>query len=335
MKRALDVDNLINADAKATQIAEQWEEWNTYRRRWLEEKKELRDYLYATDTRTTSNSKLPWSNSTTTPKLTQIYDNLKANYTATLFPNSNWMRWIPVTPADATRAKRDAAQSYMDAKLKQSKFTQTVDTLIDDFIQTGNCFGTVEWANESYKISDQDDYVGGYVGPRIVRISPYDICFDPTAADFKHTPKIVRSIKTLGEVANEFEGSPELQEIFSRMLHNRSEVGSAAQTDKGQGFIADGFGSIENYYQSSYVEFLTFYGDIFDRHGVDLSDLDDEQPKPKRRSLDELARRRKHGKVEGLDARTRREQELRHVVQSAHSGKRPGITVLEVRYSSF
>jgi len=270
MKRALDVDSLVNADAKATQIAEQWEEWNTYRRRWLEEKKELRDYLYATDTRTTSNSKLPWSNSTTTPKLTQIYDNLKANYTATLFPNSNWMRWIPVTPADATRAKRDAAQSYMDAKLKQSKFTQTVDTLIDDFIQTGNCFGTVEWANESYKISDQDDYVGGYVGPRIVRISPYDICFDPTAADFKHTPKIVRSIKTLGEVANEFEGSPELQEIFSRMLHNRSEVGSAAQTDKGQGFIADGFGSIENYYQSSYVEFLTFYGDIFDRHNQEL-----------------------------------------------------------------
>lgn len=266
MKRTLDVDNLINADTKATQIAEQWEEWNTYRRRWTEEKKELRDYLYATDTRTTSNSKLPWSNSTTTPKLTQIYDNLKANYTATLFPNSQWMRWTPTVPTDASKAKRDAAQAYMDAKVKQSKFVQTVDKLIDDYIQTGNCFGTVEWANESYKISDDEDYVGGYVGPRLVRISPYDICFDPTAADFKHTPKIVRSIKTLGEVANEFEGTEELEQIFSRMLHNRSEVGSAAQTDKGQGFIADGFSSIENYYQSSYVEFLTFYGDIFDRY---------------------------------------------------------------------
>ena len=270
MKRALDVDNLINADAKATQIAEQWESWNTYRRRWLEEKKELRDYVYATDTRTTSNSKLPWSNSTTTPKLTQIYDNLKANYTATLFPNNQWMRWIPVDPSDATRAKRDAAQAYMDAKVKQSGMRRTVEELIDDYILTGNCFGTVEWVNESFKISDDDDYVGGYVGPRLIRISPYDICFDPTAADFKHTPKIVRTVKTLGEVANEFEGTPELDEIFSRMLHNRSEVGAAHQTEKGQGFIADGFGSIENYYQSSYVEFLTFYGDIFDRHNQKL-----------------------------------------------------------------
>lgn len=266
MKRALDVDTLINADAKATQIAEQFEEWNTYRRRWNEEKKELRDFVYATDTRTTSVSKLPWSNSTTTPKLTQIYDNLKANYTATLFPNSNWMRWIPVEPSDATRVKRDAAQAYMDAKVKQSNFRNTVESLVDDYILTGNCFGTVVWANESYKISEDDEYVGGYVGPRLMRISPYDICFDPTASTFKHTPKIVRSIKTLGEVANEFEGTPELEDILGRMLHNRSEVGSSNQTDKSQGFIADGFGSIENYYQSSYVEFLTFYGDIFDRY---------------------------------------------------------------------
>jgi len=265
MKRALDVDNLINADAKATQIAEQWEEWNTYRRRWLEEKKELRDYVYATDTRTTSNSKLPWSNSTTTPKITQIYDNLKANYTSALFPQEKWMRWSAEDDASATKEKRDVIQTYMSNKVEQSNFRKTAERLIDDYILTGNCFATVDFFSD-YTVLENGEQVTNYVGPRMVRISPYDICFDPTAADFSHTPKIVRSIKTLGEVANEFEGTPELQEIFKRMLHNRSEVGSAAQTDKGQGFIADGFGSIENYYQSSYVEFLTFYGDMFDRH---------------------------------------------------------------------
>src|SRR6056297_1857544 len=269
MKRALDVDNLINADAKATQIAEQWEEWNTYRRRWLEEKKELRDYLYATDTRTTSNSKLPWSNSTTTPKLTQIYDNLKANYTAALFPNENWMRWKGSDQDSASKAKVETIQAYMDNKIVQSGFRFTAEKLVDDWILTGNCFATVNFLNETMTL-ETGEQVKNYVGPSLVRISPYDIVFDPTAASFMHTPKIVRSIKTLGEVANEFEDSEELSKIFERMLFNRSEVGSAEQTDKSQGYIADGFGSIENYYQSSYVEFLTFYGDIFDRHNQEL-----------------------------------------------------------------
>ena len=55
--------------------------------------KELRNYIYATDTRTTSNSKLPWTNSTTTPKLTQIADNLHANYFSALFPQKRFFRF--------------------------------------------------------------------------------------------------------------------------------------------------------------------------------------------------------------------------------------------------
>src|SRR6056297_484491 len=263
MKRALDVDNLINADAKATQIAQQWEEWNTYRRRWIEEKKELRDFVYATDTRTTSVSKLPWSNSTTTPKIAQIYDNLKANYTAALFPSEDWMRWSATDMESGSKQKVDVIQNYMANKVTQSGFRFTAERLIDDYILTGNCFATVDFTADAYTL-ETGEQIKNYVGPRLVRISPYDICFDPTAASFTSTPKIVRSIKTLGEVANDFEDSPELLEIFDKMLHNRGEVGSATQTDKSQGFIADGFGSIENYYQSSYVEFLTFYGDIFD-----------------------------------------------------------------------
>jgi len=175
------------------------------------------------------------------------------------------MKWKANDQDSATEEKRKAAQDYMDSKLAESRFRSIVDQLIDDFILTGNCFGTVDWSNEVHKVGEED-FVAGYLGPRLVRVSPYDISFDPTATDFAHTPKIVRTIKTLGEVANEFEGTPELEEIFGRMLHNRSEVGAAHQTEKSNGYIADGFSSLENYYQSSYVEFLTFYGDIFDRH---------------------------------------------------------------------
>ena len=89
MKTVLDIENLLEPDLLATGIANRWTELAKYREKWLEEKKELRNYLFATDTSTTTNQKLPWSNSTTTPKLTQIYDNLKANYSAALFPNSN------------------------------------------------------------------------------------------------------------------------------------------------------------------------------------------------------------------------------------------------------
>ena len=82
----IDIEDTIDPHALAVDISSRWGTWNTARASKLEEWKELRNYVYATDTKTTSNSKLPWSNSTTTPKLTQISDNLHANYFAALFP---------------------------------------------------------------------------------------------------------------------------------------------------------------------------------------------------------------------------------------------------------
>ncbi len=99
MRSTVDVQHLLDSDTLAKEISSKWTLWNNNRAEWVEEKEELRNYVFATDTRTTSNSKLPWSNSTTTPKLTQIYDNLKANYTAALFPNSDWMLWCTLRSA--------------------------------------------------------------------------------------------------------------------------------------------------------------------------------------------------------------------------------------------
>lgn len=263
----LDIRNVISSDNLAVEIANKWREWTELRRPWVEEKKELRNYLYATDTKTTSNAFAPWSNSTTTPKLTQIMDNLQANYFSTLFPQQKWMRWESDNREGNTKAKRDVIQSYMDNKLRQSDFVNTASDLLYDWIQYGNCFATVQW-EDNYTVKQGGDLVVNYVGPRLVRISPYDICFNPTASSFYKTPKIIKSVLTLGEIKRMVDSDPKnayLAGVFDKMVGARAAIRTSDATfDKSEGYTADGFSSIQQYYGSDYVEILTFYGDIFD-----------------------------------------------------------------------
>lgn len=263
----VDLDSMIDPHSLAVEIADRWTTWNNARQGKLEEWKELRNYIYATDTSTTSNKKLPWTNSTTTPKLTQIADNLHANYVSTLFPQQNWFKFHASDPDANTKQKRDVIQAYMENKITQSKFETTVNRLVNDYIHYGNCFATVEYVNDYTEYEDGSRTVK-YVGPRLVRISPFDICFNPTAADFDQSPKIVRSLMTVGEIKRKIDETVDnayYQEIFDKMMANRSAVsGSDVDMPKANAYTADGFGSLQEYYESNYVEVLTFYGDIYD-----------------------------------------------------------------------
>ena len=262
----LDIESIIHPEILATEIANKWMEWNSYRSKWIEEKKELRNYLYATSTKTTSNAILPWSNTTTTPKLTQISDNLHANYMATLFPQNKWMKWEALDKDSGTKLKRDIIQAYMDNKIRQSNFTSVASKLVQDYIIFGNCFATVEF-EKSFRKKADGQQVLDYVGPKLVRISPYDICFNPSSSGFDKTPKIIKSIMTLGEVKKFMDdsGNTAYQAIFDKMIYARNAVkGGDADVSKGNAYTADGFTDIKNYYDSNYVEILTFYGDIYD-----------------------------------------------------------------------
>lgn len=262
----IDLNTLLNPDSLAVEISNRWFSWNQHRTTWMEEKKELRNYLYATDTKTTSNSILPWSNSTTTPKLTQIMDNLHANYFATLFPRMQWTRWQSGTQEGATKEKKDLIQSYMDTKVDQSGFVDTASDLLYDWIQYGNCFATVNW-EQKYLTNEDNEVIIDYIGPRLVRVSPHDIVFNPTAASFADTPKIIRSLKTLGEIKRMVDENPEnghLAQILERSLAARASVLNGDDKYKDSGFVADGFNSIRHYYESDYVEILTFYGSVYD-----------------------------------------------------------------------
>lgn len=270
----IDLNTLLyDREYLATAISLKYDEWQGYRQTWLDEKKELRDYLFATDTRKTSNSKLPWKNSTTLPKLTQIRDNLHANYLAALFPSEDWLEWEGNNENDETAAKRDAIEQYMRTKLRQDNSESVFSRLLLDYIDYGNCFATCKWVDEAIEDPVTKEIKRGYVGPRFQRISPYDIVFNPIAARFEDSPKIIRALKDMGELYEHMQKLPDgdpkkakFKKVIDRSMETRNYYRGLRSTDsdKSQGFQIDGFGSLEQYFSSDTVEVLTFYGDIFD-----------------------------------------------------------------------
>jgi hypothetical protein len=264
-----------NRDSAAEYIGNLWHTWNTQRDSWVEEQKELRDFLFATDTSTTSNQSLPWKNRTTLPKLTQIRDNLHANYMAALFPNDEWVRWESYSLDPKEQQKSKAIQAYIQNKTRQSNFRTTVDRLVLDYIDYGNAFADVEFISTYKTDLLTGEQIPDYIGPRLIRISPLDIVFDPTVSNFKDSPKIVRSIKTIGELKTMAEDNPEdeyLKDALDKRLKMKELAGlyTVDDFDKAVGYSVDGFGNIYEYYQSNYIEILEFHGDYYDSYSDTL-----------------------------------------------------------------
>ena len=256
-------------DALANAIANRFLDYEKYRRSWVEEKKELRNYLFATDTTRTTNATLPWKNSTTTPKLTQLRDNLHANYMAALFPNDEWLLFEGDDEDSEAEEKRKVISSYMMNKLRTSNFINTVSSMIYDYIDYGNVFATSEYVNETQIDEDTGEVLPGYVGPKAIRISPYDILINPTAQNIEYSPKLLRTIKSLGELAADIQDHPEkgyLTKVFDGVINTRRNFQGMSATDfhKSEGYEIDGFSNIVDYYNSGYIEILELHGDIYD-----------------------------------------------------------------------
>lgn len=259
---------LSNArDGMAEQIANTWQNWNSQRQPWLAQALETRNYVFATDTTTTTNSSLPWKNKTTLPKLCQIRDNLHSNYISALFPNERWLKWEGRSLKD--EQKRNAIQQYMENKVKESDFRNVMSQLLMDYIDYGNCFATVEYVKETTHDEESGATLDTYFGPRPVRIDPKDIVFNPVARDFAHSPKIIRSVLNEGELKQMAMDSPEnasLASAIERREEFRRGLGTYTREDcqKAVGFSMDGFGNLYDYFMSPTVEILTFYGDYHD-----------------------------------------------------------------------
>jgi len=269
--RVLELHNVIEPDLLATRLTERFIEWDTLRITKKNDWEEVRRYVYATDTTQTTNNQLPWKNKTTVPKLCQIRDNLYSNYTATLFPQRKWLIWEANEYDSNSTLKRDAITNYMNWVISQPMFKHEMDKIIMDYIDFGNCFATVEWIDQRVPITG-DKTQAGYVGPMVRRISPLDIVFNPTAENFLSSPKIVRSIISMGELRELLErmSNDENREEYERLydylknirFHARSFQGDWIQRD--HLYQMDGFTSFRQYLMSDFVEILTFYGDYYD-----------------------------------------------------------------------
>lgn len=254
-------------DTLATTIASMWVKWDTARNEWKDSRKELREYLFATTTAKTANDKLPWKNTTTTPKLTQIRDNLHANYLAALFPSEKWFTWESEEKTDAVAMKRNAITSYMKQKLKASNFQLLVSQLVYDYIDYGNVFVTYDFMRDSITHKDGTT-VHRYVGPKAYRLQPNDIVFNPLAESFERTPVVRRMLKSIGDLVSDMETKPALQyneAIVKKALAFRSSYRDDPEMKKQVSLEVDGFGSLEEYINSDMVELLEFWGDIYDK----------------------------------------------------------------------
>ena len=266
----MELQNIISADLLATRITERFIEWETMRQVKKNDWEEVRRYVYATDTTQTTNAQLPWKNKTTIPKLCQIRDNLFANYVATLFPKRKWLEWEANDKDSNAQYKKDAIVNYMTWSTEQPTFRPEVEKIIQDYIDFGNSFATVEWVDQ--RVEQPDKTQVGYVGPAIRRISPLDIVFNPTAESFIESPKIIRSILSLGELKMYLErlSNDENQEEYQKLYDYLKDIRFHARMDQGEWiqkdrlYAMDGFTSFRAYLQSDYAEVLTFYGDWYD-----------------------------------------------------------------------
>lgn len=256
-------------DIQAVRVGELWETWKSGKRQWELECATRRDFIFATSTKTTENSRLPWKNSTTTPKLCQIRDNLHSNYMAALFPNEEWLSWEGGNEDAVQEGVKKAIQGYMGDKLRAINFKNTVSRLIYDYIDYGNVFASVEYVSD-HMLSPEGEHVPKYSGPIVTRISPYDIAFDITASNFQRAPKVIRSIRSIGQItadAQRLVGEPRdtFNAALDKLRQFKSTITSTSwdEVRKTTGMKKDGFMQMQAYARSSSVEVLTFYGDLY------------------------------------------------------------------------
>lgn len=273
--KTVDISTILTPDTMGTEIASMWQSWDNMRQEWKALSEETRRYIFATDTTQTTNAKLPWKNKTVTPKLTQIRDNLIANYLASLFPKRKWLFWKGSSEDSATKEKREAIENYMRYVVGQPEFKKEINKVLTDYIDDGNCFVTPEWVDERIEGVEGNKY--GYVGPVARRVAPLDIVFNPIANTFNKSPKIIRAVWTLGEVRRMLdaittdETKETIEALWNYMVEIRQKCAAGGDigsfTQKDAYLQMDGFDSYAEYLSSGYVELLFFMGDLYDVHG--------------------------------------------------------------------
>lgn len=255
-------------EQKASRIVFQYEEWQSYKEGAMNEWEEIEAYLYATDTTSLNDA---FDHTTHIPILSEIKEDLEAIMYATILPHDDWLGWRPHDFEAAVIDKRDKALAYVNNRNNLNGFRKTIRKLIHDYVVYGNAFVQVYHCNEN-RVSKDGTLIPGYYGPKLTRISPYDIVFDPTVECFEKTPKIVRELISIGEFSKRAKqlgwDADTVKLVLERRNSNRQT--GRSEPHKNQQYVPDGFNSIEAYLYSGKVEILWFYGDVFDDETLEV-----------------------------------------------------------------
>lgn len=286
---SIDFDALFaGSDDLAEEIGNLWSEWDGARsgvkKRW----EEVTQFVFATSTRETMNGSAGglyddetytgdeesegggFDHSTHIPKLCEIFDNLTATYMRATMPHENFFTYRAFDANAAKKEVRLLVESYLKSKHRANNLRGIYQQVIDDLCLYGNCFVYVDFINEQVNANVGNEiHHEAYVGPKPRRISPYDIVFNPLAADFESSPRIVRTLKTIGELHRDIEDSSDSElakEILQKALDSRERIKQINHEDfdKHSQLTFDGYGTPSQYFKSGYVEILTLYGDIYD-----------------------------------------------------------------------
>lgn len=272
MPRTFEIKQIQNPDSLATAIANKFVDWENARDRWYSNAKETLENLYATSTRDIFNQTREFDNSTHIPKLTQIRDMLITYYLDAMFSLPDYVDWEPYDYESTDAEVKRTLKSLIKQMVEDSKFKPTIRELVEDYVDYGNAFATAVYTRETLQANDKQ-YSIVYEGPKAVRIDPLNIYFDPLASSFEKSPKIIRTIRTLGELMAEADELTDDAEIYKKALKKAIEKRSTIYSQvagKNPDVIKDdvcniaGLGSWSSYYNSDTVEILTFYGDLYD-----------------------------------------------------------------------
>lgn len=246
------------AQEKADTIITTWTRWDQDKDPAIKKWKESEAYRYATDT-----SSLPsgsaFTHTTHMPVVSAIAQDLEAILKQVVLPHEDWFTFEPMDSDAASAKKRKVIVSYLKNRHALNGFESVVDILKSELVSKGICFSQVSHVDLTR--GDKD----GYIGPMARSISPYDICFDPTAARFEDSPKIIREIVSLGEMFRRGEkGIFDKEQVTKLLKERRNAASSDGGDDKNEQYTPMGFGTYQQYLVGGYVELLWFYGDVYD-----------------------------------------------------------------------
>lgn len=252
---------LDDVDDVAVRISELWSRYNTERRNAITLNEEARKFTYATDIDATSAADLPHKNRTHQPKLTQIADTLKSQYFEASLSMPDFFKFPP--PLAVNSAVATSMEKWIRVKLEQKKFRETTGRqLINDYVDYGNCFVTVDYIVER----DNQGRIK-YAGPSWNRVSPMNIVFNPRE-DFKKSIKIEKKLFHISDIKEfpfTYPNSGFKESIINKAIDSRHPEGidDWVEVVKNRGINMDGYGGFDQYFKQDMAEVLIYRGDVF------------------------------------------------------------------------